>query len=30
VPGLKTDATPLHWKNFLACVRTREKPVSDV
>lgn len=30
VPGLKTEATPLHWKNFLACVRTREKPVSDV
>lgn len=30
VPGLKTDATPLHWKNFIACVRTREKPVSDV
>jgi predicted dehydrogenase len=30
VPGLKTEATPLHWKNFLHCVRTREKPVSDV
>lgn len=30
VPGLKTEATPLHWKNFLQCVRTREKPVSDV
>jgi predicted dehydrogenase len=30
VPGLKTEATPLHWKNFLSCVRTREKPVSDV
>jgi predicted dehydrogenase len=30
VPGLKTDGTPLHWKNFIHCVRTREKPVSDV
>ena len=30
VPGFKNEATPLHWKNFLACVRTREKPVSDV
>jgi predicted dehydrogenase len=30
VPGLKTEATSLHWKNFLQCVRTREKPVSDV
>jgi predicted dehydrogenase len=30
VPGLKTEATSLHWKNFLHCVRTREKPVSDV
>jgi predicted dehydrogenase len=30
IPGLKTEATPLHWKNFLHCVRTREKPVSDV
>jgi predicted dehydrogenase len=30
VPGLKTEATPLHWKNFLSCARTREKPVSDV
>lgn len=30
VPGLKTEATPLHWKNFLECVRTRAKPVSDV
>ena len=30
VPGLKTEATPLHWQNFLACVRTRQKPVSDV
>lgn len=30
VPGLKTEATPLHWKNFIHCVRTREKPVSDV
>ncbi len=30
LPGLKTEATSLHWKNFLHCVRTREKPVSDV
>ncbi len=30
VPGLKTEATPLHWQNFLSCVRTRQKPVSDV
>jgi predicted dehydrogenase len=30
IPGLKTEATPLHWKNFIHCVRTREKPVSDV
>jgi hypothetical protein len=30
VPGLKVEATPLHWKNFIHCVRTREKPVSDV
>ena len=24
------DATPAHWKNFIQCVRTREKPVSDL
>ena len=30
IPGMKTEATSLHWKNFLQCVRTREKPVSDV
>lgn len=29
-PAGKTDATPAHWKNFLQCVRTRQKPVSDV
>ena len=29
-PAGKLDPTPLHWKNFLQCVRTREKPVSDV
>jgi hypothetical protein len=29
-PAQKLDATPLHWKNFIQCVRTREKPVSDV
>ncbi len=26
----KMDPTQAHWKNFLQCVRTREKPVSDV
>jgi predicted dehydrogenase len=26
----KRDATAAHWKNFLDCVRTREKPASDV
>lgn len=26
----KMDATFPHWQNFLHCVRTREKPVSDV
>ncbi len=30
IPGRKTEATSLHWKNFIHCVRTREKPVSDV
>jgi len=30
IPGEKPDSTLAHWKNFLACVRTREKPVSDV
>jgi predicted dehydrogenase len=30
VPGLRPEATSLHWKNFIHCVRTREKPVSDV
>jgi len=30
IPGSKPEATSLHWKNFLHCVRTREKPVSDV
>jgi predicted dehydrogenase len=30
VPGLRPEATSLHWKNFIQCVRTREKPVSDV
>jgi predicted dehydrogenase len=26
----KSDATAAHWRNFIQCVRTREKPVSDV
>ena len=30
IPAGKLDPTPLHWQNFLQCVRTREKPVSDV
>jgi predicted dehydrogenase len=29
-PAGKLDPTPLHWRNFFQCVRTREKPVSDV
>lgn len=29
-PAGKLDVTPEHWKNFIHCVRTREKPVSDV
>ena len=30
LPAGKIDSTPLHWKNFFQCVRTRQKPVSDV
>jgi predicted dehydrogenase len=30
LPGEKPNSTVAHWKNFLQCVRTREKPVSDV
>ena len=30
LPAGKMDPTPAHWRNFLQCVRTREKPVSDV
>jgi predicted dehydrogenase len=30
IPGSKPNTTLLHWQNFLQCVRTREKPVSDV
>lgn len=30
IPGEKPNTTLLHWKNFIQCVRTREKPVSDV
>ena len=29
-PMKKGDATAAHWQNFLKCVRTREKPCSDV
>jgi len=30
IAGGRVDATSAHWQNFLSCVRTREKPVSDV
>lgn len=30
ITGGRRDTTRAHWQNFLACVRTREKPVSDV
>jgi len=30
IPGEKPNSTLAHWKNFLECVRTREKPISDV
>jgi len=30
IKGGRSDTTRAHWKNFLHCVRTREKPVSDV
>lgn len=30
IPGSKPNTTLLHWQNFLECVRTRAKPVSDV
>ncbi len=30
IPAGKMDATYPHWKNFIHCVRTREKPASDV
>jgi predicted dehydrogenase len=29
-PMQKNDATAAHWQNFIKCVRSREKPVSDV
>jgi predicted dehydrogenase len=29
-PAKKGDVTAAHWENFLSCVRTRAKPVSDV
>ena len=29
-PMQKGDTTSAHWKDFLRCVRTRERPVSDV
>jgi predicted dehydrogenase len=30
VKGGRSDTTRAHWKNFLDCVRSRQKPVSDV
>jgi len=30
IPGGRSDTTRAHWQNFIHCVRTREKPVSDV
>ena len=30
MPGQRVESTSLHWKNFIQCVRSREKPVSDV
>lgn len=30
IKGERSDTTRAHWKNFLHCVRTREKPVRDV
>jgi len=30
IPGSLPNSTLEHWKNFLECVRTRGKPVSDV
>ena len=30
IPAGKMDATYPHWQNFIQCVRTREKPASDV
>lgn len=30
IKGGRSDTTRAHWQNFLHCVRTREKPVSDV
>jgi predicted dehydrogenase len=30
IPGEKADSTRDHWLDFLKCVRSREKPVSDV
>ncbi len=30
IAGGRTDTTYAHWKNLLGCVRSRQKPVSDV
>jgi predicted dehydrogenase len=30
IEGGRSDTTRAHWQNFIECVRTREKPVSDV
>ena len=29
-PMRKGDTTVAHWQNFLQCIRSRERPVSDV
>jgi len=30
IQGGRSDTTRAHWQDFINCVRTREKPVSDV
>ena len=30
IPGERPNSTLAHWQNFLSCVKSREKPVSDV
>jgi hypothetical protein len=28
--GRQLDATPLHAENFLACVKSRQRPIADI